>query len=504
MPYVTLKNGNRIEARDEFTGESKGLEFDVANKTLLADFGDGSVPKEIGISEQQAADIETLKIDVAAAQATADRAESKADAAGAVANNKLDNSVGSHTEGMVPVADENGQLVDNYITNANIASSAAIESSKLAFTSAQSAALSSGIDTTKVAQIQTNADNISLVDTKATRADTEATRIGGLIPQDATTSNQLADKAFVNSTVGTNTANFIGTFNSLAELEAYSGTVTNNDYAFVIDTDSAGNTVYKRYKYTDATTPASWVFEYDLNNSSFTSAQWSAINSGVTSTTVSQVGANTSAIAGLATVATSGSYADLSNKPVVDQVYDSSSANAQSGVAVASAVSSLASSVESAYTAQDNTIINAINARKFVYCSSQIVDTATSGTYAWATNTDSDTSGTYGYVYTGTFGVSGGGIAYDANDKFAMVINFPPAKAVSGDYAPFCTFTTRNNGGQTWFDYKIYAKAIPSNGFTVDVVVMGQYPAISTINNSQLLTQGQYNAAPISLINFGG
>lgn len=44
----------------------------------------------------------------------------------------------------------------------------------------------------------------------------------------------------------------------------------------------------------------------------------------------------------LATVATSGAYADLSGKPTiptVDQVYDASSANAQSGVAVASAIS---------------------------------------------------------------------------------------------------------------------------------------------------------------------
>lgn len=41
----------------------------------------------------------------------------------------------------------------------------------------------------------------------------------------------------------------------------------------------------------------------------------------------------------LATVATSGSYADLSNKPTIDQTYNASSANAQSGTAVASAVS---------------------------------------------------------------------------------------------------------------------------------------------------------------------
>ena len=86
---------------------------------------------------------------------------------------------------------------------------------------------------------------------------------------------------FVNSSVSTNTANFIGTFNSLSELESYSGEITNNDYAFVIDQDSAGNTLYKRYKYT--ATRSSWEFEYSLNNSSYTANQWATINSGLTS-----------------------------------------------------------------------------------------------------------------------------------------------------------------------------------------------------------------------------
>lgn len=50
----------------------------------------------------------------------------------------------------------------------------------------------------------------------------------------------------------------------------------------------------------------------------------------------------------LATVATSGSYADLTNKPTVDQTYNGSSTNAQSGVAVKSAIDS---AVSSAYKA---------------------------------------------------------------------------------------------------------------------------------------------------------
>lgn len=119
-----------------------------------------------------------------------------------------------------------------------------------------------------------------------------------LIPAQATRTNPLADKAFVNSSVSTNTANYISDngqpFTSVADLEAYSGTLTNNDYAFVVSTDSAGNTVYNRYKYVDdgETTPA-WAFEYALNNSSFTAEQWAAIQSGITAAAVARIPAGT-------------------------------------------------------------------------------------------------------------------------------------------------------------------------------------------------------------------
>lgn len=113
-----------------------------------------------------------------------------------------------------------------------------------------------------------------------------------------TSENAVQNKAiynFVNSSVSTNTANFIGTFNSVADLEAYSGTVTNNDYAFVIGTDTAGNTVYNRYKYNGT----AWAFEYALNNSSFTAAQWATIQSGLTSADKTQIGTNTNNISTL-------------------------------------------------------------------------------------------------------------------------------------------------------------------------------------------------------------
>lgn len=134
------------------------------------------------------------------------------------------------------------------------------------------------------------------VQTSLEKADTALqpaalTPITELIPEQATPQNQLADKNFVNSSVATNTANYISDngqpFQSVADLEAYTGPLTNNDYAFVVGTDSAGNTTYTRYKY-NATTQT-WAAEYVLNNSSFTAAQWAAISSGITALLVQKL-----------------------------------------------------------------------------------------------------------------------------------------------------------------------------------------------------------------------
>lgn len=105
-----------------------------------------------------------------------------------------------------------------------------------------------------------------------------------VVPSQATSGNQLADKAFVNSSISTATATFRGTSAtglSEAQFLAWANGLTkdNNDYVFWNTTDADGNVQFKRYKYNGS----SWAYEYTLNNSSFTSAQWSAINSGLTS-----------------------------------------------------------------------------------------------------------------------------------------------------------------------------------------------------------------------------
>lgn len=211
--------------------------------------------------------------------------------------------------------------------------------------------------TTTASQIYAT-DNNSTVGQTTLTYDTAATAgyivqraTGGQITVPATPSadTDAASKGFVNSSIGTNTANFIGTFEDIPSLNDYSGTVTNNDYAFVVNsviTDDGGdwanttdlnaydktlltnfdyawvvngsnfdlyrfdiieqtwglrvqntakadvtlNTAYNRYKASVSGSTVTWAFEYTLNNSSFTASQWAAINSGITSALVTDIG----------------------------------------------------------------------------------------------------------------------------------------------------------------------------------------------------------------------
>ena len=115
----------------------------------------------------------------------------------------------------------------------------------------------------------------------------DITEIIDYLPNDVSKENKLTTEDFVNSSIATNTANFLGTFNTLEEIEALTD-VTNNDYAFWKTTDTLGSVVFKRYKY--IADKQEWKFEYDLNNSSFTAEQWGAINSGITAELVAKIG----------------------------------------------------------------------------------------------------------------------------------------------------------------------------------------------------------------------
>lgn len=133
----------------------------------------------------------------------------------------------------------------------------------------------------------------------------------------------------------------------------------NNDSGFITGINSSDVTTALGYTPVNptslATVATSGNYDDLTNKPTIPAAQvnsdWNA-NSGVAEilnkptlgTMASESASDYTKTSGLATVATSGSYNDLSNKPTiptVDQTYSSSSTNAQSGVAVAQALSSV-------------------------------------------------------------------------------------------------------------------------------------------------------------------
>ena len=204
---------------------------------------------------------------------------------------------------------------------------------------------------------------INEVDSHADTNATNITNIQALIPNQATSENQLADKDFVNSSIATQTGNFIGTFPNIPARNAYTGEVTNNDYCFVINSviknngndwesfndlnaydkslvtnfdyawvidgskfdlyrfdivnqvwekraedvtkeEITLNSAYNRYKAVANNSTVTWVYEYTLNNSSFTASQWAAINSGATIGKINQITTNQSNIGTLSSLTT--------------------------------------------------------------------------------------------------------------------------------------------------------------------------------------------------------
>lgn len=145
-------------------------------------------------------------------------------------------------------------------------------------------------------------DMTSAVQSSLGKADAAKALLDDIVPAQASDQNQLADKSFVNSSVSTATATHRGTFNLVSDLSLTVSatqsqiatalgtaiqTADNNDYAFVqvptADDNPTEIARVDRYKHNGT----AWAFEYSLNNSGYTAAQWAAINSAITSAKVS-------------------------------------------------------------------------------------------------------------------------------------------------------------------------------------------------------------------------
>ena len=140
--------------------------------------------------------------------------------------------------------------------------------------------------------------------------------IEAIIPSTATPTNQLADKAFVNSSINSLAAFYIEPTATGSEAFAtktalttattfYSGgqprIPTQNDYAIVLSDESQpqnadGSYPTTRYSWQGGTYPAGkWSFQYVVNNTPLTQAQVDAINSGITASKIASMDAATAA-----------------------------------------------------------------------------------------------------------------------------------------------------------------------------------------------------------------
>ena len=181
--------------------------------------------------------------------------------------------------------------------------------------------------------------------------------INAKIPAAASQQNQLADKEFVNSSIASNTGNLQGNYNLVTDLgltvaatdteigTALAGEIANpgnNDYCFVgvpvNDQTPDEIAVTKRFKYNLA--QQKWLYEYSLNNSTFTAAQFDAINSGITAVLVAKLGdlPTATALAQQISTAISTALTDYYTKTNIDTLIANYSTTQQMTTAISTAL----------------------------------------------------------------------------------------------------------------------------------------------------------------------
>lgn len=149
--------------------------------------------------------------------------------------------------------------------------------------------------TTVVDNLTTQSATSALSANQGYVLDGKISTINWKIPNEASTSNKLADKNYVDDSINSITAYYItknaawDQFATKAELTAattfYSGGVvrvpTRNDYCIVASDETHDNSVV-RYIYQNG----QWEYQYTVNETPLTQAQLDALNSGITSAKV--------------------------------------------------------------------------------------------------------------------------------------------------------------------------------------------------------------------------
>lgn len=145
-----------------------------------------------------------------------------------------------------------------------------------------------------------NTYRLAISEISDTELGTRVSTIEGKIPSSATSTNQLADRNYLDNQLNQVAARYLSrdtSGNPFASYEQFtsaqssggffyagvSATPTKNDYVLV-SSDSTHDNAVTRYWYTGS----SWSFQYVVNNTPFTDAEWNAIRSGVTSAKVTK------------------------------------------------------------------------------------------------------------------------------------------------------------------------------------------------------------------------
>ena len=182
-----------------------------------------------------------------------------------------------------------------------------------------------GLWGTITGNIEDQADLIEKLNEKAGKSQVDA--IEQKIPASATSENQLADKAFVNSSINNYSAFYLtknangDAFGTYAELTSATKfwnagvekTPTKNDYLVVLEdetkTTALGVDPTTRYTYQGEWPTGQFEFQYIVNNTALTQAQVDAINSGITKSIVDSMVIPSTSNPGFAAFADSASNA---------------------------------------------------------------------------------------------------------------------------------------------------------------------------------------------------
>ena len=169
--------------------------------------------------------------------------------------------------------------------------------------------------------------------------------IKDLIPPQASETNKLADKNFVNSSIQTNTANFRGNWATWEAVPTeaskypsdYAGntTPTENDYMVVQNASSYGQ-AYEgtwRFKYSGNWAEVGkngWYHEYQVNETPLTAEQLATLNSGLTATNVIKsdgANATSSGVSSMLNKLTEGTVDPQDNDYYISQYADGGTIN---------------------------------------------------------------------------------------------------------------------------------------------------------------------------------